>query len=97
MDKKLIESIIKNSIQLNSFTYVGISKEKIYINDVFDIVGNKIFNNTENYQGYLIFINPYNFANWSHKCMYWFITDARDIMKNDDCEWYPNIELEKFI
>jgi hypothetical protein len=95
MNKELAKKIVKENLIFNNLTNVSISKEEMYINSVFDAMGNKIFYSYNNDKGWLIFINPCNMANWSHKCMYWFITDEK-IIKNDDCHWFPEIDMEEF-
>ena len=82
-DKNFIEIFISQSI-MNSW-------------DVKNAYGKEIFKDKCLKQGWLVWIDPCKFANWSHECEYWFVFDKDLIYKSKNEGWMPSsdIEIEK--
>ena len=87
--------LIKKYIQKyeSSITDIYISKKMLYVEEIKDLMGTKIFDITINVKGRLVFIDPCNIANWSHECMYCFLFNDT-IISVDGCNWPPTSEIE---
>lgn len=79
------------------YTDLYISDNSLYLNDVRDTFGKRIFDGHRNVMGWLAFIDLCNIANWSHQCEYLFVVNSNDILRSPDEQWKPesNINLEK--
>ncbi|MDF2885156.1 MAG: hypothetical protein K0R54_5728 [Clostridiaceae bacterium] len=89
--KKEAIDIAKNLFKNYTLDFCNfyISYESMKINDVKDTFNNKIFSNEYNFNGWLIFVDPINVANWSHYCEYWFII-SKDVRCFVEGKWKPN-------
>lgn len=67
---------------------------KCNINDIKDAMDNIIFPEYKDLEGYLIFIDPINIANWSHTCCYEFLCENGEVIINNKANWFPNSSID---
>lgn len=104
-----IETISLKEIKIEKvYNYINDSKDtcdeqytdlfycpnKCNINDIKDAMGNIIFPKYKDLEGYLIFIDPINIANWSHTCCYVFLSENGDIISNNNADWFPSSSID---
>jgi hypothetical protein len=90
--KEIVVDIAKELVnEYNIYTTkVYISKQSLRLSDVQDVMETNIFDNIEDYNGWLVFVNPNCQSNWSHRCEYYFIVSQTNIISKKDCSWFPD-------
>lgn len=93
-NNEVIKILKDNCINISEIMKVYYCNNKLNIFDIKDCIGNIVFNCILDTQGYLIFIDCCTIANWSHKCLYLFVTDNEEIFIKEG-QWFPkdNIKL----
>lgn len=75
-------------------TKIYVSKNKIDIEEVANTFEITIFKDLTEIRGYLIFIDPCIFANWSHRCEYIFYVSQNEYYEKLEEQWMPHGSLE---
>lgn len=91
---KFIE--LKTDYYNNDLLDVFVCDNHMNILDIEDAFGKKVFEGEYNYNGWFVFMDPCNLANWSHRCEYWFIVNEDLYFNKLNENWMPNIELDNF-
>jgi len=89
---KIIKELTKNYDE--QYTKIQISKTLLEISEIKEVMGATVFNNEANKRGWLLFVDPILFANWSHKCEYYFIISETEVISNTNCNWPPTDSIE---
>jgi len=79
----------------NPYLELRVSHEVVNIWDVRDVFERRIFSDAELLQGWFVWIDPCNIANWSHECYYYFILNNKKIFKSTE-SWMPSGDLKMY-
>ena len=86
-------SYIKDHFDTNNiYIDIYISREIINIWDIKDAFSKNIFQKHGLMQGWFIWVDSCNIANWSHECYYYFIIDKSSVYKSTE-QWIPHEDI----
>lgn len=94
-NKEKLKNLLDNKYKKNNFNKIYVSTDLVKSSEIKDLYNNKVFNKSNNENGWFIFIDECILANWSHDCKYIFILNENDITEFHH-KWPPkkNIEME---